>query len=230
MTITEDNAKTLQQGYTTLQKLTQGQIDDTDIALDPTRSNPIHSDSLGKLYAKTATQNEMTFIDYCKYICSLNEQQYHIVMFNWAWCKRYINAIWNKDSIQGYHIFLSGPGGTGKTHVLKLIQRDMYYFLCNIIKCDADQPLVLMTAPTGSAAFQIGGSTIDSALLVYGNGKMKPSLEKKTVMYTKLQHLTLLVNDKVSMVGFKKFQCMNETVCTIKVQEWVTGEIYVFWP
>ena len=106
----------------------------------------------------------------------------------------------------------------------------MYYFLCNIIKCDADQPLVLMTAPTGSAAFQIGGSTIDSALLVYGNGKMKPSLEKKTVMYTKPQHLTLLVNDKVSMVGFKKFQCMNETVCTIKVQEWVTGEIYVFWP
>ena len=35
-------------------------------------------------------------------------------------------------------------------------------------------------------------------------------------MQTKLQHLTLLVNDKVGMVGFKKFQCMNETVCTIK--------------
>ena len=35
-------------------------------------------------------------------------------------------------------------------------------------------------------------------------------------MQTKLQHLTLLVSDEVSMVGFKKFQCMNETVCTIK--------------
>ena len=93
VTIAEDNAKTLQQGYTTLQKLTQEQIDDTDIALDPTRSNPIHSDSLGKLYAKAVTQNEMTFIDYCKNIRSLNEQQYHIVMFNRAWCKRYINAI-----------------------------------------------------------------------------------------------------------------------------------------
>ena len=92
----------------------------------------------------------------------------------------------------------------------------MYYFLCNIVKCDADQPLVLMTAPTGPAAFQIGGSTIDSALLVYDNGKTKPSWEKKTVRQTKLQHLTLLVNDEVSMVGFKKFQCMNETVCTIK--------------
>ena len=92
----------------------------------------------------------------------------------------------------------------------------MYYFLRNIVKCDADQPLVLMTAPTGSAAFQIGCSTIDSALLVYDNGKTKPSWEKKTVMQTNLQHLTLLVNDEVSMVGFKKFQCMNETVSTIK--------------
>ena len=106
------------------------------------------------MYAKTATQNEITFTDYCKHIHSLNEQQYHIVMFNRTWCKRYINAIQNKDSIQGYFIFLSGPGGTGKTHVLKLIQRDMYHFLHNIVKCDADQPLVLMTAPTGSAAFK----------------------------------------------------------------------------
>ena len=63
----------------------------------------------------------------------------------------------------------------------------MYYFLCNIVKCDADQPLVLMTAPTGSAAFQIGGSTIDSVLLVYDNGKTKPNWVKKTVMQTKLQ-------------------------------------------
>ena len=65
VTITEDNAKTLKQGYTTLQKLTQEQINDTDIALNPTISNPIHSDSLGKLYAKAATHDEMTFTDYC---------------------------------------------------------------------------------------------------------------------------------------------------------------------
>ena len=92
----------------------------------------------------------------------------------------------------------------------------MNYFLHNIVNCDPDQPIVLMTAPTGSAAFQIGGPTINSALLVYDNGRNKPSWEKKTVMQTKLQHLTLLVNDEVSMVRYKKFQCMNETICTIK--------------
>ena len=207
-------AKTLAQGYTMVQKFTQEEFDDTDIQWDQTKSHHIHSDSLGKLYMKAVTQNEITFSDYCKHT-SLNEQ-HHIVMFNRAWCKSYINAIRNKQTLPGYHIFLSGPGGTGKMHVLKLIQRDMNYFLPNIVNCDPDQPIVLMTAPTGSAAFQIGGSTINSTFLVYDNGRNKPSWGEKTVMQTKLQHLTLLVNDEVSMVRYKKFQCMNETICTIK--------------
>ena len=41
----------------------------------------------------------------------------------------------------------------------------------NVVNADPDQPIVLMTAPTGSAAFQIGGSTIDSALLLYDYSK-----------------------------------------------------------
>ena len=47
----------------------------------------------------------------------------------------------------------------------------MSYFVCNVVNADPDQPIVLMTAPTGSAAFQIGGSTIDSALLLYDCSK-----------------------------------------------------------
>ena len=54
-------------------------------------------------------------------------------------------------------------------------------------KCNPDQPIVLMTAPTGSAAFQIGGSTIDSALSLYDGSKNKPSWEKKTIMQIRLE-------------------------------------------
>ena len=61
---------------------------------------------------------------------------------------------------------MSEPGGTGKSHVLKMIQRDMRYLVQNVLNCDPDQPTVLMTAPTGSAAYQIGGSTIDSTFLL----------------------------------------------------------------
>ena len=44
----------------------------------------------------------------------------------------------------------------------------------------------------------------------------KPNWEKKTIMQLKLEHLILFVNDEISMVGYKKFQSMNETMCSIK--------------
>ena len=99
---------------------------------------------------------------------------------------------------------------------MKLIQRDMSYFVHTVVNADPDQPIVLMTAPTGSAAFQIGGSTIDSALLLYNGSKNKPSWEKKTIMQIRLEYLTLLLTDEISMVGFKKFQDMNQTISSIK--------------
>ena len=147
---------------------------------------------------------------------NLNREQHHIIMFNRAWCKSYVNARRKNETIKGYQIFLSGPGGTGKSHVLKLIQRDMYYFLHSTVNAEPDQPIVLTTAPTGSAAFQIGGSTIDSALLIYDSSKTKPSWEKKTIMQLKLEHLILSLTDEISMVGYKKFQSMNQTICAIK--------------
>ena len=87
---------------------------------------------------------------------------------------------------------------------MKLIQRDMSYFVRTVINADPDQPIVLMTAPTGSAAFQIGGSTIDSASLLYDGCKNKPSWEKKTIMQIKLEYLTHLLMDEISMCRFQE--------------------------
>ena len=84
------------------------------------------------------------------------------------------------------------------------------------MNCDPDQPTVLMTTPTGSAAYQIGGSTIDSTFLLYDKGKSKPSWEKRKIMQVKLQHVVLLMTDEISMVGFKKFLDINRTMCNIK--------------
>ena len=122
----------------------------------------------------------------------------------------YISAVRHGQNQKGYRIFLIGPGGTGKSHVVHLIQRDMSYFFKPIVKPDDDQPIVLITAPTGSAAFQIGGSTIHSALLLHDNYKSKPSWEKRSKMQIKLEHMMLSITDEISMVGFKQFQSMNE--------------------
>ena len=43
--------------------------------------------------------------------------------------------------------------GTGKCHVVCLIQRDMSHFFKHTVKPDDNQTFVLITAPTGSAAF-----------------------------------------------------------------------------
>ena len=96
------------------------------------------------------------------------------------------------------------------------------------VKHDDDQPIVLITAPTGSSAFQIGGSAIHSAFLLYNNFKSKPSWKKGTQMQLKLEQMMLSITDEISMVGFKQFQSMNQTMCTLKVQLMATGKIYVY--
>ena len=114
-------------------------------------------------------------------------------MYNRAWCKSYINALRHGEKQEGCRIFLSGSGGTGKSHVVHLIQKDMSHFFKHTVKPVNDQPIVLITAPTGSAAFQIGGSTIHSTFLLHDNFKSKPSWEKRSQMQLKLEHMMLSI-------------------------------------
>ena len=84
--------------------------------------------------------------------------------------------------------------------------------LNHTINPDDDQPLALVTAPTCSAAFQVGGSTIHSAFLLYDKSRTKPSWKKHSSMQMKLQKLMLSITDEINMVSFKQYQQMNETM------------------
>ena len=211
--IAHDDRTTNATGFSTIQN--QEVTEDTthEESHDNTRNT---TDTLCMLYAKAAKKQDMNLHDYCTHIQNLNTEQHHIVMYNRAWCKSYISAVRHGENQKGYRIFLSGPGGTGKSHVVHLIQRDMSYFFKHTVKPDDDQPIVLITAPTGSAAFQIGGSTIHSAFLLHDNYKSKPSWEKRSKMQIKLEHMMLSITDEISMVGFKQFQSMNQIMCTLK--------------
>ena len=97
---------------------------------------------------------------------------------------------------------MSGPGGVGKSHVIRLIHSDTLKLLR---LSGAIEPVtVLLTAPTGVAAFLINGMTIHSALLL-GRGKyggFQPlNHEKLNSLRCKLSKLALLIIDEVSMVG-----------------------------
>ena len=109
-----------------------------------------------------------------------------------------------------------------------LIQRDIPHLIKHTVKPDDDQPIVLITAPTGSAAFQIGGSRIHSAFLLHDNYKSKPSWEKRSKMQIKLEHMMLSITDEITMVGFKQFQSMNQIMCTLKgTTDGIWGDICV---
>ena len=77
-------------------------------------TTPETRDTLCMLYAKAAKRQDMNFQDYCRHVHTLNKDQHHIVMYNRAWCKSYINALRHGEKQEGYRIFLSGPGGQGK--------------------------------------------------------------------------------------------------------------------
>ena len=206
--------RTHEQGFSTLQNEQQENEDTIDtVCHDSTRNR---RDTLCMLCAKTVKRQDINFQDYCRHVCTLNKYQHHILMYNRAWWKSYINALSNGEKQEGYRIFLSGPGGTGESHVVHLIQRDISYFFKHTVKPDDDQSIVLITAPTGSAAFHIGGSTIHSTFLLHDNFKSKPSWEKRSQMQLKLDHMMLSIIDEISMVGFKQFQSMNQTMCTLK--------------
>ena len=113
-------------------------------------------------------------------------------------------ALKEDKPIEPYYVFLSGSGGVGKSHVIKLINSDTLKLLKLSGRFEPDDVIVLLTAPTGVAAFNINGMTLHSALLL-GRGKyggFQPlSHDKQNTLRNKLSHLMLIIIDEVSMVG-----------------------------
>ena len=93
--------------YNTLQEAS----DENDTS--PTPSNgtkDIRGDPLTKLYTQVARRSGMTNAEYHTCMRSLNNEQCHIIMYNRAWCKTAISSLRYGSRINGYKIFLSGPG------------------------------------------------------------------------------------------------------------------------
>ena len=58
----------------------------------------------------------------------MNKEQCEIVMFNRSWVKECISKMRKGDDPESYQIFLSGPGGSGKYHVIKMTHHDNVKF------------------------------------------------------------------------------------------------------
>ena len=179
--------------------------------------------SLSLKYKFEAHKDVLSCEEYCKMMRSLNKEQREIVMFNRSWVKECISKMRKGDDPESYQIFLSGPGGSGKSHVIKMIHRDNVKFYrrffvgrvsesCEVGSC-GDDVIGLLCAYTGTVAFNIDGMTLHSAFQLHCRNI---SDERKTTMRAHLAKLQLLMIDEISMVGRNHFEMVNKRCTMVK--------------
>lgn len=115
------------------------------------------------------------------------------------------------DIMAGKNVFLTGDAGTGKSYVLREVLTDFRQNKGNFLPC----------APTGIAAFNIGGITLHNLLkikpqILFG-GPFEASVDALTDLF---EHNGTIFVDEISMCRMDLFEYL---VKTIKVAEKVNG-------
>ena len=144
--IEEENTKASNDGYAFICKLEE-EMDENEDALDHVSEDTRKRNSLSQFYVREAYKPRMKMSEYCEHVRNVNPGQWKIVLFNCACCEAVGHDLHCGKSIDGYKIFLIGPGDTGKSHVIKLICRDVIHFFDLTLKPELDEPSVLLTTP-----------------------------------------------------------------------------------
>ena len=105
--------------------------------------------------------------------------------------------------IEPLYLFVTGGGGAGKSHLIKTI----YHTAVKTFRhppINPELPTVILLAPTGVAAINIDGTTINTGLAIAkesGDNVPAMSDQKKTQLTLSLSDLKLIIIDEISMVG-----------------------------
>ena len=194
----ESRTQSMVEGSESLTEVSQEDLNDNADLLTPTNS------SVHVRFDNAASAQEIPADEYRRLVRQLNDRQRAMVMFHRNWCKQAILALQEGRQFEPYCVFLSGPGGVGKSHVIRLIHSDTLKYLRLSGTVEPDDVIVLLTAPTGVAAFNISGMTLHSAFLL-GRSKysgFQPlSHDRINSLRSKLSNLSLVIIDEVSMVG-----------------------------
>ena len=159
---------------------------------------------IGQRFDTQTDTNLMSSAEYCKKMRQLNKEQQNIVQYHRKWCKNVIQAArHNKPVPKAYKVFISGPGGVGKSHVIDLLKNDTYRLLRHLPSVHPHDVLSLVCAPTGTAAFNISGMTIHSTFFIPVAMKQYRTIGADTLntLRNKLNNLKVVIIDEISMVG-----------------------------
>ncbi|XP_062600308.1 uncharacterized protein LOC134261943 [Saccostrea cucullata] len=134
-----------------------------------------------------------------------------------------------KKSPDPFHLFLTGGAGTGKSHLIKCIYHETNRILSKTLETP-DALSVLITAPTGTAAFNIGGMTLHSAFGISKNIKLPYTPLGENILNSlraKYEHLKLLIIDEISMVDHKLLTYIHGRLTQIKQSKKVFGNVAI---
>ncbi|XP_030019133.1 uncharacterized protein LOC115439438 [Sphaeramia orbicularis] len=131
-------------------------------------------------------------------IHSLNDTQKAVFDRIRKWC---LDKVMGKNP-EPLHVFVTGGAGTGKSHLIRAIQYEAGRLLSTL--CDQPDAIsVLLTAPTGVAAYNLSAVTIHHALSI-GKQVSLPYIplgeDKLNSLRAQLSHLQILIIDEISMV------------------------------
>jgi len=121
---------------------------------------------------------------------------------------------------QGHNVFLTGPGGVGKSYFIHKLREDFKNM--NIV----------LTSTTGVSSFNLGAQTIHS---FSGIGAMKKTDKLETVMKKVKRKLSLaaihachvLVIDEISMLGKSYLEMLDKVFRTVRKSDEVMGGIQI---
>ena len=185
-------------GYVIERDLHEEQSRNIDIEGEDQEQN--HSKAL---YTKEVDKALLTNAEYKKMTSSLNLKQKQFMEHYRHWLRAVCEALHNNDTIPQFNIFLSGPGGVGKSHIIKLVHHETSVLKQKICIFQPNNIIILLTAFTGTAAFEINGMTLHSALGFTTSTKDYVSLScnKLNTIRLFLSNLLVLIIDEISMVG-----------------------------
>ncbi|KAG1928320.1 ATP-dependent DNA helicase PIF1 [Pimephales promelas] len=160
---------------------------------------------------------------------SLNETQAAIFYTVCQWCQK---RVWGHNPEQFFY-FVSGGAGCGKSHVIKCIYTEATKILRQLPRLreegDLSVPTVLLSAFTGTAAFNISGKTLHSILKLPRN--LKPPYQglgnALDELRATLRDVEILIIDEVSMISKDLFAYINWRCQQIKGSKKPFGGISV---
>jgi hypothetical protein len=139
-----------------------------------------------------------------------------------------LNAV--KTSREQQCIFVTGGAGVGKTFFIHTLYQALLKFYDHLPGADFNTMKVLLTAPTGKAAYNIRGNTIHSTLALSGRGG--PHVKDLTFdtlarLRNKLGDIKFLIIDEISMVGTKMLNLVNDRLQQLQKSNRPFGGVHV---